>query len=56
MEQCFKKENIVIEPLGNSAAAALFMKGYAFEEISKEVDLDKNDEIYPLIIGIKATK
>lgn len=56
MEQCFKKENIVIEPLGNSAAAALFMKGYALEEIQKEVDLDKNDEIYPLIIGIKATK
>ncbi|MBK6523458.1 MAG: glycosyltransferase family 1 protein [Sphingobacteriaceae bacterium] len=56
MEGSFIKENILIEPLGNSAAAALFMKGYALEEIIKEVELDKNDEIYPLIIGIKATK
>jgi len=56
MEQEFKKENIQIVPIGNSAAAALFLKGYALEEIENEVDLDHNDEIYPIVIGIKAVK
>jgi hypothetical protein len=56
MEDYFSKEKILIEPLGNSAVTALFMKGFAIEEIKKEVDLDYNDEIYPLVIGIKAVK
>lgn len=57
--KAFEKEfgaNVSVFALGNSAAAALFMKGYALEEIKKVVQLDENDEIYPLIIGVKAIK
>ncbi|MCC6370017.1 MAG: methyltransferase domain-containing protein, partial [Bacteroidia bacterium] len=52
----FGEGRVSVVPLGNSAAAALFMKGYALEEIKNKVNLDNNDEIYPLIIGLKAVK
>ena len=54
--EVFGERNIDVSPLGNSAAAALFMKGYAQEDLKKSVDLDFNDELFPLIIGIKAVK
>ncbi len=54
--EVFDKTKIKIVPLGNSAAAALFMKGYAQEDLKGEVDLNVNDELFPLIIGIKAVK
>ena len=56
MQACFKEENISVFAYGNSAAAALFMKGYAQEDLKGEVDLDANDELFPLIIGIRAKK
>ncbi len=56
MQTCFKEEHISIFPYGNSAAAALFMKGYAQEDLKGEVNLDANDELFPLIIGIRAKK
>jgi hypothetical protein len=54
--EIFDSKKTKIVPLGNSAAASLFMKGYALEDLNGEVDLNKNDELFPLIIGIKAVK
>lgn len=52
----FGKDNVEVKPMGNSAAASLFMKGYALEDLGNNVDLDYNDELFPLVIGIKAIK
>lgn len=54
--EIFSENKIEVVPLGNSAAAALFMKGYAQEDLEGNVDLKVNDELFPLIIGIKAVK
>jgi len=52
----FGENNIQITPYGNSAVAALFMKGYAIEDLPKSVNLDHEDELFPVVIGIKAVK
>jgi hypothetical protein len=54
--EIFGTDKIEILPMGNSAAASLFMKGYAQEDLVGETELDVNDELFPLIIGIKAVK
>lgn len=54
--EVFGENKVEIIPLGNSAAAALFMKGYAIEDLADDVDLNDNDELFPLVIGIKAVK
>ncbi len=54
--EVFDRAKIEIVPLGNSAAASLFMKGYALEDLNGDVDLNINNELFPLIIGIKAVK
>jgi hypothetical protein len=55
-ELVFGAGNVSISCYGNSAAAALFMKGYALEEVKDSVNLDHKDELFPLIIGVKAKK
>lgn len=52
----FGVNKVEVVPLGNSAAAALFMKGYAIEDLADDVDLNDNDELFPLVIGVKAVK
>lgn len=54
--EVFSEHQITLSLYGNSAVAALFMKGYSLEDIKKEVDLDYTDELFPLIIGVKAIK
>jgi hypothetical protein len=54
--EVFDPMKVEVYPLGNSAAAALFMKGYAQEDLKGEVNLDENDGLFPLVIGVKAIK
>lgn len=49
-------KNVTIEPFGNSAAAALFMKGYAVEDLPGSFDLLSNDPLFPVIVGIRAAR
>jgi hypothetical protein len=52
----FGEQETEIMPLGNSASASLFMKGYALEDLPRNFDLDFNDGLFPLIIGVRAIK
>jgi hypothetical protein len=52
----FGKEKVSTSVYGNSGIAALFIKGYALEDIGGEAELDMGDPLYPVVIGIKAVK
>lgn len=54
--EIFGESNVEVTAFGNSAMAALFMKGYAQEDLQGKVDMDALDELFPLVIGIKAVK
>jgi len=54
-KQVFGENNVEIKVYGNSLAAAAFIKGLAFEELTLE-ELDFVDEDYPVIVCIKGKK
>lgn len=54
--EVFGSSNVKVTALGNSAAAAMFMKGYAQEDLPANFDYNTNDSICPLVIGIRAVK
>lgn len=51
----FDKSNIRVKGYGSKVSSLLFWTGFAIEDISPS-DLEKQDESFPTLIGIKATK
>jgi hypothetical protein len=51
----FGERNVLIESPGNVLAAIASLTGMAAEELS-ETDLNRHDELYPLIVTIRAIK
>jgi hypothetical protein len=52
----FGSAHVSVHPFGNSAVAALFMKGYSVEDLPSMVKPDEHDPDYPIVIGICAVK
>jgi SAM-dependent methyltransferase len=53
--EVFGADQVTVRSYGNVLSAIAFLMGMAYEELSRE-ELDVNDEIFPLIIAIRATK
>jgi hypothetical protein len=51
----FGAENISVQSFGNVATCTAFLHGMACEELSKQ-ELMKNDELFPLIVCVRAVK
>lgn len=51
----FDKSNVRVMGYGNKESSLLFWTGFAIEDISPS-DLEKQDNLFPTLIGIKATK
>jgi SAM-dependent methyltransferase len=51
----FNEENLTVESHGNVLAAMAFLTGLAAEELSPR-ELDTSDELFPVIITIKAVR
>lgn len=54
-KEIFQSRETEITVMGNSYAATMFLKGFAFEECDKS-KLDVTDEDYPVIIGLAVKK
>lgn len=51
----FGTENVTIKSYGNVLACCAFLQGIAHEELS-ESKLSRNDDLFPLIIAVRAVK
>jgi SAM-dependent methyltransferase len=54
-EEAFGRENTMVRSYGNVLACVAFLTGMAAEELSQG-ELERNDEAFPLIIGVRAVK
>ena len=54
-EEAFGRKNIMVRSYGNVLACIAFLTGMAAGELSRQ-ELEKNDEAFPLIIGVRAVK
>ena len=54
-EEAFGRENTTVNSYGNVLTCIAFLTGMAAEELSRQ-ELGKNDEAFPLIIGVRAVK
>lgn len=53
--EAFEPENVRVEVYGNALAAIAFLAGMAREEL-KARELDRRDERFPVIVGVRAVK
>ena len=53
--EAFGRENTMVRSYGNVLACVAFLMGMAAEELSQK-ELERNDEAFPLMVGIRAVK
>ncbi len=53
--KAFGAENITVKNYGGFVTCVAFLQGMAYEELSQK-ELAKNDDDYPLVIGVRAVK
>lgn len=56
MESVFDPESVVVESYGNLFAAKAFLDGLCVEDLPDPAVLNERDPIYPITIGIRATR
>jgi SAM-dependent methyltransferase len=52
----FSPSSVSVDPYGNSGATALFIKGYALEDLPSSFNLDACDPLCAMVIGVRAVK
>lgn len=53
--EVFGAKNVALKSYGNVLTCCAFLQGMAHEELS-ESELSKNDDLFPLVVGVRAVK